>query len=207
MQRAGIPAAPGRPRSLAGRSEAGLAGTLLTSSSLTAPQGAQPVTPGMTPPQQVQGGPSGGTRLLPPCPPRVGDVELGQFPAFADMVAVSKPSSNSPEPSFHMTQPWNHTVSRTRPGSTEQAGMQPAPQASPSRLASTSRPGYPQRNGISRMAPQRQQATCQRPLPAGAVRPGEATPWQRRMHAGWARAIAAVERDYAQGPIDGFVHK
>ena len=206
-QTAGAPAAPGRPSSMAGRPGAGLAGSLLAGSPLMAPQGAQPATPGMMPTQQLQGGPSGSTRLLPPCPPRVANAELGQLSAFADIVAVSEPFRNSPEPSFHMTQPWNHTVSRPRPASTAQAGTQPARQASLSRPASTSRPGRLQQNGISGMAPQRQQATCPRPLPAGAVKPGEATPWQRRMDAGWARAIAAVERDYAQGPMDGFARK
>ena len=207
-QHAGAPAAPGRPSSMAGCPGAGLAGTLLAGSSLMAPQGAPSATPGMAPTQQLQGGPSGGTRLLPPCPPRVVDVELGQLPAFADIAAVSKPFSNPPEPSFNMTQPRNHTVSRPRPGSfIGQAGTQPAPQAPLLRLASTSRPGQPQQNGISGMASQRQQATCQRPLPAGAVRPGQATPRQRRMDAGWAQAIAAVERDFAQGPMDGFVNK
>ena len=207
-QHAGTSAAPGRRSSMTGRpAGAGLAGTLLAGSSLMAPQGAQSATPSMAPTQQLQAGPSGGTRLLPPCPPRVADVELGQLPAFADIVAVSKPSSNSPEPSFHMTQPRNHTVSRPCPGSIAQAGTQPAPQAPQSRLASTSRPGQPQQNGISRKTPQRQQAISQQPLRAGAVRPGAATPWQRRMDAGWARAIAAAERDFAQGPMNGFVHK
>ena len=198
-QHAGAPAAPGRPNSMAGRPGAGLTGTLLAGSSLMAPQGAKSATPSKTPTQQLQGGPSGGTRLLPPCPPRAVDVQLGQLPAFADIVA-SRPVSNSPEPGFHMTQPWNHTVPQPRAGSVGQAGTQPGPQASLSRLANTSRPGQPQQNGIPSRAAQRQQATCQQPLPAGAVRPGEATPWQRRMDAGWAQAIAAVERDYAQGP-------
>ena len=193
---------------MTGHPGAGLAGSLLAGSSLMAPQGAQSVTPGMTPTQQLQGGPSGDTRLPPPCSPRVADVKLGQLPAFADIAAVSKPFSNSPEPSFHMMQPWNHTVLQPHSGSfIGQAGTQPAPQPSPSRLETTSRPGQPQQNGISGMAARRQQATCQRTLPAGAVRPGEATPWQRRMDAGWARAIAAVERDSARGPMDGFVHK